>query len=223
MSTRPVEELLERVAETDRLAEVVEAHLDAHPLPVDEGEADRIAARLEARLRPRRSPWVRGFALAAVALAAGLVGLAFRVSSQVEPVEGPVSVPGAAVLVTPPAPTRATPVSEATPDGLPLSRRALEIEPGSDVHVLDGTTAIVLVRSGAAHSDGETLPAGHWGLLAREADGAPVTAVFRDGAAPPALDGAVWGPDLPERLRDARFDLLPVTTLEALDALLEDR
>ncbi|MCB9692489.1 MAG: hypothetical protein H6736_11810, partial [Alphaproteobacteria bacterium] len=53
----PADEIVGRAGESDVLADLVEDHLDRHPLPVDEAEVDAVAARLEARMAPGRPVW----------------------------------------------------------------------------------------------------------------------------------------------------------------------
>ena len=76
MSTEPVERLLDATASERPWSASVEAHLDAHPLPVDEAVVDRIAERLERRIRPRPSrAWLPLTVLAGLAAATAMLML----------------------------------------------------------------------------------------------------------------------------------------------------
>lgn len=228
MSTEPSETelLLDRIDEAERLARAVESHLDEVPLPVDEAEVQRIAARLQARMQGHstgggaaRPVWPVllgvGLALAAAAL---LWTRAPRAPSSEAPelptLELKAEAPPHDPVVLVPAPAH-TPLEA-----------SIAVQPGSRVLTSPERreTVVVLVQEGAAELAGVTIPAGHFGVQTRTDQGTVVTR-FKDGERPPeTLEQGVWAETaVHEQLEELRWKALPDTTLDALDALLEDR
>ncbi|MEZ4317168.1 MAG: hypothetical protein R3F61_06680 [Myxococcota bacterium] len=225
MSIEPVEALLDAVADAPVLAEHVEAHLDAHPVPVDEAEVQRVADRLSARMkagsvpeRRARWPWmVAGLGLAAAAVG----GFVMR------PVARPGAVQGVDVVAPAVVVGSDTVQLREAPGALRFDapRRTVTVAPDSRLLTSErGRTAVVLVQEGRVTTELSTVPEGHWVLLTRVEDGSARDVMFRDGEAPPPLEADVWGGTAVQRqLEEVRWESLPDRTLETLDALLEDR
>lgn len=224
MSTRQVDALIDAVPDADRLADAVEAHLDEHPLPVDEAEVARVVERLQARMRPaRRSRAGLGVALVASIAAVALVAVRVRGPAEL-PVEG---TPQVVVqhLSAANAPAVVRVVDMPGVHEFSLVERHVEVAPDSRLLTSErGRTAVMLVQRGRATvDDGQSVPAAHWALLTRTSDGSPHTVVFPDGQAPPSLNEPVWdGPAAHEQLRGLRWQSLPASTLSTLEQLLEE-
>jgi len=215
MSNGP-DELVERAEELADWAERVEAHLDAHPLPVDEATVQAAAARLEARLgTPRRSRRLVPALLGGL-LAAALAWAVLRPRP-----------PDVAMTPTPnSAPTLRATAPEAPPVAVHLEEpaRSVVVDPGSAVWTQEiDHSAVMLVREGRVEVGGEVYPSGTWLLLGRRADGESVTVAFPDGEAPPDLEPDTWPrPAVDAALRRIRWRSLPDRTTDTLRHLLEE-
>ena len=211
MSTEPADELLERAAESATWAAAIEDHLDAHPLPVEPDEIERIAARVHARIQRRRrsvNPWI---ALGGIVLAAAAAVALWMPATETPPQSAPETVAAPAVVFTP----------VQVLEGPLLEREALVL--GPDARVLrseQGPTTVLLVQQGTVLTPTQAAPAGNW-VLSTEANGVLEQVVFPDGQAPPPLNGDVWPDSVHTQLRAVRWSALPPETLAALDALLE--
>lgn len=196
----PVDELLDGVGETERLAARVDQHLDEHPLPVDEAEVEAAVRRLQARLQPRRSGWRPLLAVGTVTLLAASLLLATR-SVETVPVR-PTDEPAALQRVAlPERPLLSVePVEEATCETVDLLQ-------------WDGPAGQLRFTCRPTEIGGEPVRENRWVVGPPEA---PV--VFRDGDRPPP-EAAPHA----ETLRRARYERLPAATLDQLERLLEDR
>ncbi|MCB9677749.1 MAG: hypothetical protein H6737_21765 [Alphaproteobacteria bacterium] len=223
MSTRPDDALLVAVADADVWADAVEAHLDAHPLPVDAAEIDAAADRLEARLGLKRRRWpLASLVLAAAGLAAVSV---WRFT-------GPAPIPSR-VGPEPAAARRAEVVrvreivAPTVPDAqieLLSVRRTVTLAAGTRVLSSEGEkSAVLLVQEGEAHIGETSVPEDHWALLTTLEDGSSAEVVFPDGQAPPPLEPDVWGGTrVQPQLERVRWHALPDRTLDTLKSLLEE-
>jgi hypothetical protein len=220
MSVEPAELLIDAVGEAATLAEAVERHLDAFPLPVDDASVARIADRLHRRMQPR----VRFAALGAGLLAATMLAS----------VSGGWLAPRQALVVSSNAPAEllvesreSATVKQIDQPGTVIfagASRSLDLLPGAAVLASEqGRTAVVLVQRGLARDGDVAIPEGHWAALTRT-DAGEATVVFRDGDRPPReLEGGVWQADqVTHQLRDLRWRALPDRTLDTLDRLLEE-
>ena len=215
MSHRSDDGLIDHVAESDGWSALVEAHLDAHPLPVDEGSVEESASRLMARIRAaerpprsRRGWWLAGGLLAAAAVAV--------IRAAPEPVAHVVEPERTAILriEAPPA----------QPRDITVETELVQLGPGSVVLSAEVDHASVLfVQEGEARVGDETVEAGHWALVGQAPDGTPRHVVYPDGQAPPELHPDVWpAAQVEAALREVRWESLPGRTLETLDDLLEE-
>lgn len=224
MSTEPSESILDAVGDAERLAAEVEAHLDEAPLPVDEEQVQRIAARLEARMQGPRAASTSNRPVWPVLLGVGLALAAATLVWTRVPVEAP----------PPQAPTLPTIELEATLAPLPHVEIPAppELAPAFGVQVTPGSrvltsperreTVVVLVQEGSALLSGTEVTAGHFGIQTRTDEGTVVT-WFRDGERPPEqLEKGVFAETaVNEQLEELRWRALPDATLSTLDALLE--
>jgi hypothetical protein len=212
MSTEP-DELLDGVLDADVLADAVEEHLDAHPLPVDEAEVARIAARVRARIAERQAPPSRPWPLILGLAAAAVILFALASSSptsQDAGADGPNDAPAAVLRAEPEVRVVTVPAMRT------LAERPLQPSEGAVLLSSEqGSTGVLLVQKGGATLDGTDVPPSHWAIVAHS-DAEVV--VFPDGAPPPA--------GLPEpveeQLDDLRWRALPPRTMDALDRLLEE-
>jgi hypothetical protein len=215
MPIEPVDQLLESVPGSEVWSGVVEDHLDAHPMPVDSAEVDRIAARLERRIRgPRRWPIAVAVVLA-IAAAALFVAVPFVGG----PVETVAPAPVAAPALVPSLPMEVR--VHAVPGPL---ERSTGIVVGPDARVISSVvdrTAVLLVQEGEVDAVGRTVTAGNWVLVTQLEDGTTGSLVFADGEAAPVLNRDVWDAQVPRQLEAVRWQALPDETLDALDSLLE--
>lgn len=215
MSNRP-DELAERAGDVELWAALVEAHLDRHPLPVDEDAIERAAGRLEASFARRRDG--RPLWLAAGLLAAAVFWLAVRVRLAAPPWTVDADAEAPAVMVS------SLRTAESRRVDLEEPGRTLSVPPGTTLHAAEvDHTAVILVGEGTVLLDGTTHPWGTWLVLGRRADGGEVTVVFADGEAPPPLDPDTWPqPAVDAALQEVRWRSLPPRTTGALRRLLEE-
>ncbi len=241
MSIRPdepvtddaMEALLDAASQTGPLADAVEAHLDHNPIPVDDDAIEAAAARLEERIRRSRvsqSPasdtrW--GWALLAAAIAALTLTVAGLNTADLE--QSPDAESASGLHPATSAPKRSVQpgvVLPATPQlHFERAQRSVAVAPQIDVVSSESDqAAVLLVREGEAWTPDRRIPEGHWALLRRLEDGSAADVVFEDGTAPPPLPEDVWGgTDVQQQLKSLRWNVLPDTTTDTLDRLLEDR
>ncbi len=221
MSNKPVESLVDAVADSDVLAEVVEQHLERRPLPVDPAEADRIAERLHRRIAPSRSgnsKFIVGITVLALA-ASALVALRLAATTQPKTAEhSEVSEAQRASIKDSPR------VISNTTQPVRFEGAQRSVVLGSESQMVASErekVAVVLVQKGSATTDGTVIDEAHWGLLTR-VQGSPRTQVFRDGLPPPTLPEDVWGANVAEQLESVRWQAMPERTLDTLNRLLEE-
>jgi hypothetical protein len=220
MSNERIEDLVDGVPSTSALAELVENHLDEHPLPVSEDEVQAVVARLEQRMAPARRTVVGWRAVAAVTLLAAVGLMAARLAGPTllsSPAPGPTDSLTPAVV---PAPV----VMAAVEDGRVHFRKVQRtVHQAPDTALLrseDATAAAFLVRSGSVLVGDQLVEAGEWVVMAPPAANLP-DHIFADGTVPSLT---TWDETTAaEQLQDLRFQALPDDTLKALDALLEIR
>jgi hypothetical protein len=219
MPIEPADALVDEATHSSCLADSVESHLDAHPLPVDEAEVERIAARLHGRMRPRRR-WLGPMVVVAAVgvLAAGALLVARPVPRE-ETTVAPMP-PAVELRVGTPA---YVPQRHQVPGGVmrfERVQRTLEVSDPSVVLASEGpTAAVVLVAEGDAAVDGRPVPEHTWVVMGR--DGSTVT--FPDGVAPPVeLQGADWAEGaVHEQLEALRYQSLPPRTLGRMQRLMD--
>jgi len=213
MSTEP-DDLLDGVLDADVLADAVEQHLDAHPLPVDEAQVAQATARLQARIAERQAPTARTWPLLALGLAAAAAVLFVMASWSPTPhdasIDGATDAPAAVLRAEPEVRVVTVPAVRT------LAARPLLSDEGAVLLASEqGTTGAMLVQEGRVELDGSEVPEAHWAIVTHH-DAEVV--VFPDGTAPPAGLPEV----LEEQLDDLRWRVLPPRTLDALDRLLEE-
>ncbi|MBX2796317.1 MAG: hypothetical protein KTR31_01570 [Myxococcales bacterium] len=215
-------ELLEQVGASEVFAREVEAHLDDHPLPVDEDAVQAAAARLQARLAqasavpPSRFggfvPGV-GVGLLAAAVAATVLGVATRTQQvRLNPAEVE-----AMPMVAPAAVLEVGPLEVDTEGPLPV-----HLSEGAEVLTAraDDVT-VVLVRAGSAEVDGSQVDAGTWAVVGPGPDGVQAAVTFADGAAPPP-EVTGMSPTADAVLQQIRWASLPDRTHHTLRRLLQE-
>ena len=216
MLIEPGEDIVEHAAGSEVWAAAVEAHLDAHPLPVDEAAVRRSAARLERRLRQpiRQRRWRAALAVAAAA-ALGLLAAQPALLTSPQAVTAPEPDAMRAIIGPAPAPAK------------PLPRRPMvPIVAAPDAVVLVDAapdSTVLLVQEGTVQIGDEVVSAGTWAIVGQPAGGEAIQITFPDGQAPPLDGAALDAEDIDTRLERLRWDALPERSRATLQRLLEDR
>lgn len=189
MSVEPVDVLVDQAP--GPLGDLIQAHLDTHPLPADDADVDAIVRRLEARLPRRPVPWLRWGVVAAAAAAVVAMGLQAVRSVPVPVAPRPSPSEALAVPVAPAQGVAPTPVEP--------------LQSGGNVELV-----VELAIDRPIALGGAVARAGEWIVVLPDG----TATVFADGTEPPADLPA-------EPLRRARWDTLDSRTLDRLDAILE--
>ncbi|MEN0061156.1 MAG: hypothetical protein AAGA48_03345 [Myxococcota bacterium] len=195
----------------------LEAHLDAHPLPVDEAVVQAHARRLAKRLG-KAPPQRRWRTLAGLGALAAALMLGVRVWPA-----GPVSVPSrveqsvasldlAVAEMPPPAAVEVSLLDVGA---------SLIAEPGGRLLVSEvDDVAVVFSNDQAVWVNGQRIEPGTWVVLSEEVDGTRQHLTFPDGTAPPR-SADVMTEDVDDTLQQMRWQSLPPRTQDRLDELLD--